>query len=375
MTPPTEHTVDLATALENALKPCATSIADFRLLEQKCNSIPPLSPGRDARINTLRSDVFATERDFAYQSQRVEDYAKKVRDIEANLVTEKANLVEEQSRLQQVATRKRDIQQSLQGLERETKDRESLESQMLAKKIELSELLKLAMQFKDGLPSNTSSATVQRTPPPPTAPVVDRFMLEPDISQTNQEAADNVASMSGNNNTLDTSIYEIPIDDEEQIYTDPGAKDDSDYVEDDAITDDGRAFEHGSSMTNLSPNPRRECRRCAERGYACDRPNKRSNTPCTRCQDDGVPCSFDRPRKQRRRGRQADEELNSRLRYLREVQMLSFPEIVKMNVFPYKSESSLRIRMRRLKDRDSKNDAQPGNEHQEPRTPEAAPTT
>lgn len=372
--PLAEHEGDVATALENVWKPFADTIAEFRSLERKHKSIPPLSPGRNIRISALQSDLFTTEREFAHQTQRVEDYEAEVKNIEATLVTTKAKLAEEETQLQLIGARKSDAQNALQILEQETKEKGSLESQMLAKKIELSELLKLARPFKDRLPSNTSNATVEPTPPPPTAPVVNSFMLESDIPQSNLEKEDNAASGFQYTNTVDDStIYEIHSDTEEDIYPEPSVKDDSEYVECDAITDEGEPFEHAFDRKKRSSNLSHQCRRCEQRGYACERPNKRSNRACIRCQDDGIPCSIERPRKRRRPGRQADEELNARLRYLREVQNLSFAEIVEMNYFPRKSISSLRTRMRRLKDRDSKGEAQPGNERQNLKAAEETP--
>ena len=210
------------------------------MLEQKHKSMPTLSPSLHARISTFRSDLFATERDFAHRSQLIEGYERKVRDIEATLIATKDKLAEEKILLEHVAARKSDIQDALQTLEQQAKEKENLESQMLAKKSELIGLLKLARQFKDGLATNTSRGTIELTSLPSPDPAVDSSILESDVPQNNLKTTDNDASRFENN--VDAHVYDLHSESEGDIFHDSEAKEDSDYIECDAATDEGRSF-------------------------------------------------------------------------------------------------------------------------------------
>lgn len=348
-----DHAEDPDTALENAWSPCAASIALYRQLKQKYNSIPSEGPSHDARIGTLRSDLIASQRDSAHHSPRVDACKNEVERIEAALMEAKTRLEEEQSQLARSNAQCSEIESQLQNLEQEKKQKEDLERQMLVKQKELNGLLMIAKQFNERYGVDAGTVTVDPSSPPPSASLLDTVTL---ASETLQNITENKQSTAAGLENQDVSTSISAYNGYEWIYPDVGGKDDPDYVNSDADTDADGSVENAFESQRVFSKPPGECLRCIRHGYDCVK-QKKGNTGCIRCQDDDAACSLKRPRRGRHRGRQPDEKLNSRLRYLLEERRLDFPTIVKMDVFEGRTEVALRQRWRRLKKRESEGGA------------------
>lgn len=355
-----DHEEDLATDLENALSPCATSIAIYRQLKQKYNAIPPRSPSHEDQLSKLRSDFVASQRDSAHYLPRVDACKVEVENIEATLAEAKAKLKEEQIQLDLSNARSSEIENQLHGLEQERKEQQEMQRQMFLKKQELKRLLTIAKQFTDRCAANEGTVTVVSTSPRPSAPLLDMFTP---ASGTLQDNADNMESSAVGLDRKDRACMPI-YQGREYLFPDDDGKDDPDYVDSDVDTDAGGSVENAFESPKVLSKPADECVRCTKHGYDCIR-HKKGNTACVRCQDDDAACSLKRHRRGGHRGRQPDEKLNSHLKFLLEERNLDFPTIVKMNIFDGKTEVALRSRWRRLKKRESGDAAPPETERQD----------
>lgn len=355
-----DHEEDLAAALENALSPCAASIAIYRQLEQKYNAIPPRSSSYDDQLSKLRTDFVASQRDSAHHLPRVNAIKIEVEQIEATLAEAKAKLEEEQNQLALSNARASEIENQLNGLEQERTQQQELKRQMLLKKQELKGLLVIAKQFRDQFATSEPMVTVEPTSPHPSAPLLD--ILAP-ASETLQDSMENMESSAAGLDNKDNACI-ATYQGHEYVYPDGDGKDDPDYVDSDVDTDAGGSVENAFESPKVLSKLPGECIRCMKHGYDCIK-QKKGDTACVRCQDEDAACSLKKQRRGGHRGRQPDEKLNSHLRFLLEERGYDFPTIVKMNIFKNKTEVALRQRWRRLKKRESEGIAPPETERQD----------